>query len=321
MRIVVALGGNALQKRGEPMTVENQRANVRLACQALTPVAVEHELVISHGNGPQVGLLSLQASAYDEESTYPFDVLGAQTEGMIGYLIEQELGNMVPFEKPIATILTMTEVDPDDPAMKDPSKFVGPVYTEDDAHRLAAEKGWTVKRDGEHWRRVVPSPLPKRIFEIRPIKQLLEAGTVVICTGGGGIPTMYLPEEKLDFADDRNTRTLVGVEAVIDKDRSSSVLAKDLDADLLVIATDTDAVYLDWGTPEQRGIAEASPDAIEAYPFPAGSMGPKVEAAADFARSRPGKVAVIGALADITAILAGTKGTRVTTDSTEVSFR
>jgi carbamate kinase len=167
---------------------------------------------------------------------------------------------------------------------------------------------------------VVPSPLPKRIFEIRPIKQLLEAGTVVICTGGGGIPTMYLPEEKLDFADDRNTRTLVGVEAVIDKDRSSSVLAKDLDADLLVIATDTDAVYLDWGTPDQKGIAEASPDAIEAYAFPAGSMGPKVEAAADFARSRPGKVAVIGALADITAILAGTKGTRVTTDSTEVTF-
>jgi carbamate kinase len=168
---------------------------------------------------------------------------------------------------------------------------------------------------------VVPSPLPKRIFEIRPIKQLLEAGTVVICTGGGGIPTMYLPEEKLDFADDRNTRTLVGVEAVIDKDRSSSVLAQDLDADLLVIATDTDAVYLDWGTTDQRAIATASPDAIEAFPFPAGSMGPKVEAAADFARSRPGKVAVIGALADITAILAGTRGTRVTTDAVEVTFR
>jgi len=321
MRVVVALGGNALQKRGEPMTVENQRENVRIACEALAPVAVEHQLVISHGNGPQVGLLSLQASAYDEESTYPFDVLGAQTEGMIGYLIEQELGNMVPFEKPIATILTMTEVDADDPAMKDPSKFVGPVYTEDDAHRLAAEKGWTVKRDGEHWRRVVPSPLPKRIFEIRPIKQLLESGTVVICTGGGGIPTMYLPDEGLSHPSDLNPRTLVGVEAVIDKDRSSSVLAKDLDADLLVIATDTDAVYLDWGTPQQRGIAEASPDAIEAYAFPAGSMGPKVEAAADFARSRPGKVAVIGALSDITAILAGTKGTRVTTDAAEVSFR
>ena len=321
MRVVVALGGNALQKRGEPMTVENQRANVRVACEALAPVALEHELVISHGNGPQVGLLSLQASAYDEESTYPFDVLGAQTEGMIGYLIEQELGNLVPFEKPIATILTMTEVDPDDPAMQDPTKFVGPVYTEADAHRLAAEKGWTVKRDGDHWRRVVPSPLPRRIFEIRPIRLLLAAGTVVICTGGGGIPTMYLPGERLDHAADRNPRTLVGVEAVIDKDRSSAVLAQDLDADMLVIATDTDAVYLDWGTPHQRAVAQASPDAIEAYPFPSGSMGPKVEAAAAFARSRPGKVAAVGALADITDILAGTQGTRVTTDASEVTFR
>ncbi|HSN06986.1 MAG TPA: carbamate kinase [Candidatus Angelobacter sp.] len=321
MRVVVALGGNALQKRGEPMTVENQRANVRVACEALAPVALAHELVISHGNGPQVGLLSLQASAYDEESTYPFDVLGAQTEGMIGYLIEQELGNLVPFEKPIATILTMTEVDPDDPAMKDPTKFVGPVYTEEAARRLATEKGWTVKRDGEHWRRVVPSPLPRRIFEIRPIKLLLAAGTVVICTGGGGIPTMYLPGERLDHAADRNPRTLVGVEAVIDKDRSSAVLAQDLDADMLVIATDTDAVYLDWGTQDQRAIAEASPDGIEAYDFPSGSMGPKVEAAAAFARSRPGKVAAVGALADITEILAGTRGTRVTTSANAVTFR
>ena len=322
MRVVVALGGNALQKRGEPMTVENQRANVRLACEALAPVAVDHELVISHGNGPQVGLLSLQASAYDEASTYPFDVLGAQTEGMIGYLIEQELGNLVPFEKPIATILTMTEVDPDDPAMKDPTKFVGPGYSQDDAKRLAADKGWTVKADGAHWRRVVPSPLPKRIFEIRPIKQLLESGTIVICTGGGGIPTMYLPGESLTHASDMNPRTLVGVEAVIDKDRSSSVLAKDLEADLLVIATDADAVYLDWGTPQQRAIATASPDALEAFRFPAGSMGPKVDAVCDFARSAPGKVAAVGALADLTEILAGTKGTRVSTEyGSEPTFR
>jgi carbamate kinase len=321
VRLVVALGGNALQKRGEPMTVASQRLNVRIACEALAPVALEHELVISHGNGPQVGLLALQASAYDEDSTYPFDVLGAQTEGMIGYLIEQELGNLVPFDKPIATILTMTEVDPADPAMKDPSKFVGPVYTAEVAQRLAAEKGWTVKRDGEHWRRVVPSPQPKRIFEIRPISQLLDAGTIVICTGGGGIPTMYLPDEKLDFADERNTRTLVGVEAVIDKDRSSAVLARDLDADLLVIATDTDAVYLDWGTPDQRAIAAASPDALEQLAFPPGSMGPKVEAAADFARSRPGAVAAIGALGDIGRIIAGTTGTQVSTATDGVTFR
>jgi carbamate kinase len=241
---------------------------------------------------------------------------------MIGYLIEQELGNLVPFEKPIATILTMTEVDADDPAMKDPTKFVGPVYAEDEAKRLAVEKGWTVKPDGAHWRRVVPSPLPKRIFEIRPIKQLLASGTIVICTGGGGIPTMYLPGEALTHPSDRNPRTLVGVEAVIDKDRSSAVLAKDLEADLLVIATDADAVFLDWGLPTQRAIATASPDALAAFGFAAGSMGPKVDAVCDFARSAPGKVAAIGALADITEILAGTKGTRVSTDyGPDLTFR
>ena len=321
MRVVVALGGNALQKRGEPMTIESQRHNVRVACEALAPIALEHELVISHGNGPQVGLLSLQAASYDEESSYPFDVLGAQTEGMIGYLIEQELGNLVPFEKPIATILTMTEVDPDDPAMSNPSKFVGPVYAEIEARQLAAAKGWTVKPDGAYWRRVVPSPLPRRIFEIRPIVQLLEAGTVVICTGGGGIPTMYLPQEQLDFADDRNTRTLVGVEAVIDKDRSSAVLARDLGADLLVIATDEDAVYLDWGTASQRAISAASPDALAEFEFPSGSMGPKVEAACDFARSAPGRTAVIGALGDLRAILAGDRGTRVSSTHHGLSTR
>ena len=322
MRVVVALGGNALQKRGEPMTVENQRDNVRTACRALSPVAMEHELVISHGNGPQVGLLSLQASSYDEESSYPFDVLGAQTEGMIGYFIEQELGNYLPVEKPIATILTMTEVDADDPAMADPTKFVGPVYSEEDAKRLAAEKGWVVKQDGDKWRRVVPSPVPKRIFEIRPIKALLDMGAVVVCTGGGGIPTMYLPGgSELEGPWDFNDKQLVGVEAVIDKDRSSAVLAEDLDADLLVIATDADAVYLGWGTPEQKAIAEITPDAVEAYDFPAGSMGPKVEAAADFARANPGKVAVIGALEDLPGIMAGEKGTRVTTAAGETTFR
>ncbi len=321
MRVVVALGGNALQKRGEPMTVENQRENVKTACRALSPVAMDHELVISHGNGPQVGLLSLQASSYDEASTYPFDVLGAQTEGMIGYFIEQELGNYLPFDKPIATILTMTEVDADDPAMADPTKFVGPVYSEEDAKRLAAENDWVVKQDGDKWRRVVPSPVPKRIFEIRAIKALLDMGAVVVCTGGGGIPTMYLPgTTELEGPWDFNAKQLVGVEAVIDKDRSSAVLAQDLDAELLVIATDTDAVYVGWGTPDQKGIAEITPDAIEAYDFPAGSMGPKVEAAADFARINPGKIAVIGALDDLPEIMAGTKGTRVTTEAGETRF-
>ena len=211
MRIVVALGGNALLRRGQPMTAENQRENVRTAAAALAPIAAEHELVISHGNGPQVGLLALQGAAYTAVETYPLDVLGAQTEGMIGYFIEQELGNLLPFEKPFATLLTMVEVDPDDPAFQDPTKFIGPVYEKAEADQLAAEKGWTVKPDGDKWRRVVASPLPKRIFEIRPIRWLLEQGAVVICTGGGGIPTMYEP----------GTRTLVGAEVVIDKDRAS----------------------------------------------------------------------------------------------------
>ncbi|MDP4014673.1 MAG: carbamate kinase [Candidatus Nanopelagicales bacterium] len=320
MRVVAALGGNALQKRGEAMTVENQRENVMIACEALAPVAMTDQLVISHGNGPQVGLLSLQASSYDETSSYPFDVLGAQTEGMIGYFIEQELGNLLPYEKPIATILTMTEVDPDDPAMKNPTKFVGPVYPEADAKRLASEKGWVVKQDGDMWRRVVPSPVPKHIFEISAIKCLLDFGAVVVCTGGGGIPTMYLPDEQLSSPTDQNPRTLVGVEAVIDKDRSSAVLAQDLEADLLVIATDADGVYVDWGMPQQKAIKASSPDDIDAFQFPAGSMGPKVEAASAFARNCPGKSAVIGALGDLPEIIAGTKGTRINTAIKEITY-
>jgi len=311
MRVVIALGGNALQRRGEPMTVARQRAHVREACRAMAPVALAHELVISHGNGPQVGLLALQAASYDEESSYPFDVLGAQTEGMIGYLIEQELGNLLPFDKQIATILTMTEVDPHDPAMSDPSKFVGPMYDEAQAHRVAAARGWTVKPDGDGWRRVVPSPAPRRIFEIQPIRWLLERGVVVICTGGGGIPTMYLPGEHHDGPEDLNPRTLVGVEAVIDKDRASALLAQSLGADLLVVATDADAVYLDWGTPQARAIRAASPEALGRYSFAQGSMAPKVDAACAFARSHPGRAALIGALSDLPGMLAGSRGTRV----------
>ena len=300
MRIVVALGGNALLRRGQPQSIENQRENVRLAATALAPLASEHELVISHGNGPQVGLLALQGAAYQEVDTYPLDVLGAQTEGMIGYLIEQELGNLLPFEKPFATILTMVEVDPDDPAFADPTKFIGPVYARDEAERLAAEKGWSIKPDGTVWRRVVASPLPKRIFEIRPISWLLERGAVVICTGGGGIPTMYLP----------GTRTLVGAEVVVDKDRASALLATELDADLLVMATDVDAVYLDFGTPDQRPIGSATVAELARARFAAGSMGPKVEAAVDFVE-RTGKRAAIGTLADVGEMVAGTRGTNI----------
>ena len=180
MRVVVALGGNALLKRGQPLTAENQRENVKVAAQAMAPIAEEHQLVISHGNGPQVGLLALQGAAYKPDEAYPLDVLGAQTEGMIGYMIEQELGNLLPFEVPFATVLTMIEVDPKDPAFDDPTKFIGPVYEKAEAEKLAAEKGWSIKQDGDKWRQVVASPAPQRIFEIRPIRWLLEKDTIVI---------------------------------------------------------------------------------------------------------------------------------------------
>lgn len=307
MRIVVALGGNALARRGEPMTVQRQRANVATACKALAPVAQEHELVISHGNGPQVGMLALQSAAYDTQTAYPFDVMGAQTEGMIGYFIEQELGNLLPMEKSLATLLTMVEVDPGDPAFQEPSKFVGPVYDEATAKQLAADNGWTVKPDGDSWRRVVPSPQPRRIFELNPIKWLLSNGAVVVCAGGGGIPTMYEP----------GTRNLVGVEAVIDKDLASYVLARDLDADLLVIATDTPSVFLDWGTDNQRAVTKANPDALVELGFAAGSMGPKVEAAAAFAKET-GKTAAIGSLDQLEDLIVGRAGTHISTSTTGI---
>jgi carbamate kinase len=301
VRILVALGGNALLKRGEPMTADVQRANVRVAAQALAPVAAHHQLVLSHGNGPQVGLLALQAAAFKEVEAYPLDLLGAQTEGMIGYLIEQELGNLLPAEVPFATILTMIEVDSGDPAFDDPTKFVGPVYDDAQAQALAADKGWVFKRDGEHQRRVVPSPEPKRIFEIRPIRWLLEHGVLVICAGGGGIPTTWVPGKE---------RTLGGVEAVIDKDLASELLAREIDADLFVMATDVDAVYEHWGTPEQRRLDQVTVEELRAKRFAAGSMGPKVEAAVRFVEAT-GKRAAIGALADIEKIVDGGAGTTV----------
>ena len=304
MRIVVALGGNALLKRGQPMTAEVQRANVRVAAEAIAPLAQAHQVVISHGNGPQVGLLALQGAAYKPDEAFPLDVLGAETEGMIGYMIEQELGNLLPFEVPIATVLTMVEVDPDDPGFQNPTKFVGPVYEKAEADRLAAEKGWAIKADGAKWRRVVPSPLPKRIFEIRPIRWLLDQGTVVICAGGGGIPTMY--QKGAD-------RKLIGVEAVIDKDLCTELLARDLDADLFVMLTDADAVYLDWGTPTQRAIRRATPASLADIGFAAGSMGPKVAAACAFAQAT-GKKAAIGALEDLSRIIAGEAGTTISVD-------
>lgn len=309
MRIVVALGGNALLRRGEPLSAENQRANVRIACAQIAGIAAGNQLVIAHGNGPQVGLLALQGAAYGAVGSYPLDVLGAETEGMIGYMIEQELGNLLPFEVPFATLLTQVEVDPADPAFQQPSKPIGPVYSRAEAERLARERGWSIAADGDKFRRVVASPRPKRIFEIRPIEWLLEHGTVVICAGGGGIPTVY--DEK---------HQLKGVEAVIDKDLCAALLAEQLAAELLVIATDVPAVYLDWGLPTQKAIARAAPDELEQLAFAAGSMGPKVQAACAFAR-RTGKPAVIGALGAIQGIVQGTAGTRISSAQTGIEYR
>jgi carbamate kinase len=309
MRLVIALGGNALLRRGEALSAQNQRDNVRSACTQIARIAAGKQLVIAHGNGPQVGLLALQNAAYGATDAYPLDVLGAETEGMIGYMIEQELGNLLPFEVPFATLLTQVEVDPADPAFAHPSKPIGPVYDQAEAQRLAAEKGWSIAADGDSFRRVVASPRPKRIFEIRPIRWLLEKGTVVICAGGGGIPTVY----------DEN-RQLKGIEAVIDKDLCSALLAEQLDADLLVIATDVAAAFVDWGLPTQKAIARAHPDALERLSFAAGSMGPKVQAACEFAR-HTGKAAVIGALDDIEGIVQGTAGTRVSRDIEGIEYR
>ena len=301
MRVVVALGGNALLKRGEPMTADRQRGNVRAAAPALAEIAAGHELVLSHGNGPQVGLLALQAASYHEVEPYPLDVLGAQSEGMIGYVLEQELGNQLPAEAPIATMLTMIQVDPEDPAFADPTKYVGPTYTKDQADELAATKSWVFKQDGASWRRVVPSPAPQRIFEIRPIRWLLDKGVIVICAGGGGVPTMFTPGTR---------RNLVGVEAVIDKDLASELLAREVGADLLVMATDVDGVYVDWGGPGQRRLDRVTAGELRAERFPAGSMGPKVDAAMRFAEAT-GKRAAIGSLVEIQQIVAGTAGTQI----------
>jgi carbamate kinase len=308
MRIVVALGGNALLRRGEPMTASNQRVNIRAACKSLAPLAEGNELVISHGNGPQVGLLALQASAYHAVDPYPLDILGAQTEGMIGYLIQQELGNLLPADRRLASLLTMIEVDQDDPAFDHPTKPIGPIYTAGEADVIAAEKGWRFKADGDHLRRVVPSPVPRRIFGIEAINWLLEHNAIVTCAGGGGIPVTYTDPPATAG------RQLVGVEAVIDKDLASAMLAEDLAADALLIVTDVSAVYTGWGTTDQRAVRRATPTALMETSFAEGSMGPKVRAACSYVE-RTGRLAVIGSISDTAAMLRGDAGTRVTTQA------
>lgn len=300
MRIVAALGGNALLKRGQKPDADVQAENVRLAVEALTPVARDHELVVTHGNGPQVGVLALQSASDPNLTTpYPFDVLGAQTQGMIGYWLLQAMQNHLPGRQ-VAAIINQTLVEAGDPAFQEPSKFVGEMYTREEAERLAAERDWVVRPDGTGWRRVVGSPRPQRVVETRLIRLLLESGALVVCAGGGGVPVVR---------DD--TGHLRGVEAVVDKDLTSSVLAEALDADVLLVLTDVASVMRDFGTPDQEPVLRATPSLLRALDFPAGSMGPKVDAVCRFVELTGG-MAAIGTLEDAAAILRGEAGTIVT---------
>lgn len=299
MLIVAALGGNALLKRGEPMTAVNQRANVKQAARALAQlVNAGHRLVVTHGNGPQVGLLALQGAAYKPDEAYPLDVLGAETGGMIGYMIEQELENALDHARPVATLLTQVVVDSRDPAFGNPTKFIGPVYEEAEAKARASVAGWTIAQDGKKWRRVVPSPRPIDIPDARVLQLLLDQDVIVICTGGGGIPVLRRPDG-----------SMAGVEAVIDKDAASALLARQLGADALLLLTDVEAVYRDFGTKDERSIPELTPREAAFLDLPAGSMGPKLTAAATFASD--GKLAGIGRLDQALEILAGNAGTLV----------
>ncbi len=305
MKVVVALGGNALLRRDQQPTAENQLDNIRRAAAQLARVAEHHDLVLKHGNGPQVGLLALQAAAYVDVEAYPLDGLGAQTDGMIGYLLEQKLANLLPATRAVTMLITRVEVDPRDPAFQHPSKPIGPVYSKAESERVAAAKGWVMAADGDAFRRVVASPLPLRVLGLQAIRWLLEHGALVIAAGGGGIPVA-----RANHGSD--SHALHGVSAVIDKDLCTGLLARALQADLLVIATDVPAVYLDWGLPTQRAVGKVTPQALAGHDFAAGSMGPKVEAARAFVLATSQR-AVIGSLDRIEDMLASTAGTQVWT--------
>ncbi|MER5611136.1 carbamate kinase [Streptomyces sp. NPDC002215] len=301
MRIVVALGGNALARRGEPMTADRLRTNVRTSCEALAGLAREHEVVITHGNGPQVGLLALQNLAYQDVAAYPLDILGAETQGMIGYVIQQELSNALAGEREVAAVLTTTVVDENDPAFEHPTKLIGPQYSAQDAAEAAAEYRWTIARDGAAFRRVVPSPSPVRIVQAPLVRTLLENQHLVVCVGGGGVPVR---------TDSKGRQT--GLQAVVDKDLASAALAAELKADMLVMLTDGDFVSENWGTAEQRDILTASPEAISRLAFAEGSMKPKVDAAVRVAQA--GGRALIGPLERLDDLLDRNIGTEIRPD-------
>jgi carbamate kinase len=298
MRIVLALGGNALLRRGEPPTIEAQRANARRAAQSIAAIAPGNELILTHGNGPQIGLLALQGDP--GSGAMPLDVLNAQTDGMIGYLLEQELVNALAGQCRVVTVLTQIRVDPADAGFHHPTKFIGPVYDAVESQRVAAARGWTMARDGAHWRRVVASPEPRGILEIDAIRTLVLAGFMTICAGGGGIPVQRTVDGRHE-----------GVECVVDKDLTSALLARQLHADCLMMLTDVPAVYTGFGTPAARELRRVTPDQLAAFEFPAGSMGPKVEAACRFVLGGSPR-ACIGRLDDVRNILEGRAGTTVT---------
>ncbi len=300
MLVVIAIGGNALLERGEAPLADVQEHHVREAVRALAPLAADHDLVITHGNGPQVGLLARETSVDPELSTpYPLDVLGAQTQGMLGYFLLQALENELPGHR-VVSLICQTEVAADDPAFSNPTKFIGPVYGGAESRRLAARHGWHMAHDGDAWRRVVPSPEPMAVVELATIRSLVGDGAVVVvCEGGGGIPVTR-----------RADGTLCGAEAVIDKDLTAALLARQLGADALLILTDVANVETGFGTPAARPIGRTTIDELRRLTFPAGSMGPKVDAACRFVEAT-GRPAMIGRIADAGELLAGTCGTVV----------
>lgn len=303
MRILVALGGNALLERGDKPDAAIQRRHVRRAARAVAPLAREHELIVCHGNGPQVGLLALQSEADAALSRpYPLDVLGAQTQGMIGYWLVQELRN-AGVTQPVVCLVTQVVVAAADLATSAPTKFIGPVYSEHRAHHLARERGWTVAQDGKMWRRVVPSPQPQRVLELPAVRRLLETRAVVICGGGGGVPVI-----------EEDSGELVGVEAVIDKDATAAAIALAIAADRMLLLTDVPAVMRDFGTPDAVPIPSLTLAELADMSFPAGSMGPKIAACRRFTEES-GNPSAVGALEDAVAVLTGTAGTTITVPS------
>ena len=296
MLIVIALGGNAILQRGQRLEADIQRRNIRAAAAAIAEIARDHAVVVTHGNGPQVGLLALQAEAFTRVQPYPLDVLGAETEGMIGYLIEQELRNCLPGRQ-VATLLTQVAVDPADPAFTHPTKPIGPLYSRAEAERLSRERGWAIAPDGEAYRRVTASPEPRQILELPTIRLLVQSGVLVVCAGGGGIPVVMTTASGIH-----------GVEAVIDKDLAAALLAIELSADALILLTDIDAVYHNWGTPTASPLHRTTPQQLRRHRFAPGSMAPKVEAACRFVEATD-RYTGIGRLQDAAAILAGETGT------------